>query len=82
MVGQDTSPAAQERQRDVFRRMTPAQRLQAAAEMSEEVRALAEAGIRQRNPGYSETEVRAALVELLVGRAAFSKNADRDPGPR
>ncbi len=48
--------------------MTPQQRLVAAAEMSDEIRALAEAGIRQRHPDYSEAEVRAALVAILLGR--------------
>jgi len=48
--------------------MTPQQRLVAAAEMSDEIRALAEAGIRQRHPDYAEAEVRAALVAILLGR--------------
>jgi len=51
--------------------MTPAQRLAMAAAMSDEVRALAEAGIRHRHPDFSDREIRAALVELLLGRATF-----------
>ena len=64
----DTSPAALERQRETFRRMTPQQRLAVAAEMSDEIRAVAEAGIRQRHPDYSDAEIRAALVAILLGR--------------
>ncbi len=64
----DTSSAALERQRETFRRMTPEQRLAVAAEMSDEIRAVAEAGIRQRHPDYSDAEIRAALVAILLGR--------------
>ena len=48
--------------------MTPEQRLAVAAEMSDEIRAVAEAGIRQRHPDYSDAEIRAALVAILLGR--------------
>lgn len=63
----DTSRGALAVQLASFRRMTPAQRLALASEMSEEVRDLAEAGIRQRHPAYSESEVRAALAEMILG---------------
>ena len=49
----DASMTALQRQRETFRRMTPEQRLAVAAEMSDEIRAVAEAGIRQRHPDYS-----------------------------
>jgi Rv0078B-related antitoxin len=64
----DTSTKSLERQREAFRRMTPEHRLALAAEMSDEIRAVAEAGIRRRHPDYSDEEVRAALVEILLGR--------------
>jgi hypothetical protein len=64
----DTSTTALERQRETFRRMTPEQRLAVAAEMSDEIRAIAESGIRQRHPDYSDEEIRAALVAILLGR--------------
>jgi hypothetical protein len=64
----DTSTTAIERQREAFRRMTPGQRLALAAEMSDEIRAVAESGIRQRHPDYSDDEVREALVVILLGR--------------
>jgi len=50
--------------------MTPQQRLAVAAEMSDEIRAIAEAGIRQCHPDYSDAEIRAALVAILLGRGA------------
>jgi hypothetical protein len=64
----DTSTKAHERQRETFRRMTPEQRLALAAEMSDEIRAVAESGIRQRHPDYSDDEIREALVVILLGR--------------
>jgi hypothetical protein len=47
--------------------MPPEERLRMAVEMSEEVRALAEAGIRARHPALSDREVQDALEELLLG---------------
>lgn len=82
MARHDSSSAALERQREVFRQMSPAQRVQAAAEMSEDVRALADAGIRHRNPGLSDTRVQAALVELLVGRIAPPDDGAPEPDRR
>jgi len=64
----DTSAAALERQREAFRRMTPEQRLAVAAEMSDEIRSIAESGIRGRHPEWSDDEVREALVVILLGR--------------
>ena len=72
MGSHDTSPAARDRQIEAFRRMTPGQRLQAAAEMTEEVRAIAVAGIRHRHPAYTEAEVQAALAQLFLGRSPGS----------
>jgi hypothetical protein len=63
----DTSADAFERQLDAFRRLTPERRVELAAEMSDEIRAVAAAGIRGRHPEYSSEQVKAALVELLLG---------------
>ena len=46
--------------------MTPEQRLAAAAEMSDEIRAVAEDGIRYRHPDYTDDQIRAALVAILL----------------
>jgi predicted Zn-dependent peptidase len=62
--------------------MSPTQRLEAAAQMSDDVRALAAAGIRARQPGLSEAEVQAALVRLLVGGELEIESAERDPDAR
>jgi len=44
--------------------MTPERRLALAAEMIDEIRAIAESGIRHRHPEYSDDEVREALVVM------------------
>jgi hypothetical protein len=46
--------------------MTPAERLRLAAELSADVRALTESGIRRRHPEWSADEQGAELVRILV----------------
>jgi hypothetical protein len=77
----DTSTTALERQREAFRRMAPEQRLAAAAEMSDEIRAIAESGIRQRHPGYSDDESREELVVILLGRVDADRGRARRISP-
>jgi hypothetical protein len=69
----DTSDESFERQFAAFRAMTPAERLAIAAEMSNEIRVLAEAGIRDRHPTYTEAQVAGALSEILLGRELAGK---------
>lgn len=46
----DTSPEAAAIQDEIFRRMTPEQRVRLAIEMSESMRNVALAGLRSRRP--------------------------------
>ena len=62
----DTSAAAYARQVELFRAMSPEDRLRLAESMSVEVCSLAAAGIRHRHPEYSAEDVDAALAELLL----------------
>jgi len=48
--------------------MPPADRLRLADEMSSDVRAIAEAGIRARRPGASPAEIADELAIRLLGR--------------
>jgi hypothetical protein len=64
----DTSTAARARQLQVFRGMTPAERVGLAVEMSDEIQVVAEAGIRRRHPEHTDEEVRDALLAILLGR--------------
>ena len=63
----DTSEAAFEQQFEVLRAMTPGERLAIGAAMSDEIRVLAEAGIRARHPAHTDAEVADALARILLG---------------
>jgi hypothetical protein len=66
MDAHDTPRESRDRQLEAFRRMTPEQRSAEAAAMSDEIRAVAEAGLRHRHPDFSDDEIRAALVAILL----------------
>jgi hypothetical protein len=63
----DTSPSAAGLQAEVLRRMGPAQRLLVALRMSDDARALTEAGIRHRHPEYTDDEVHQAMLAAMLG---------------
>ena len=66
MVISDTSPEVEAMQLEIRRRMTGAQRLRLALEMSQFARELRKAGIRQDHPDWTERQV---MIELF--RLAF-----------
>lgn len=72
----DTSEAAFERQLKAYRAMTPGERLAIGAAMSDEIRVLAEAGIRDRHPTYTDAQVADALAQILLG-PELAKQFDR-----
>jgi hypothetical protein len=47
--------------------MTPGERLAVAAEMSDALRRLVEAGVRSRHPDVAESRIQAAIAEALLG---------------
>ena len=63
----DTSEPAFEEQLAAFRAMTPGERSAMGATMSDEVRRIAQAGIRDRHPTYTDAQVADALAEILLG---------------
>lgn len=63
----DTSAGAHARQLEAWRRMTPEERLAVAAEMSDALRRLVEAGVRSRRPDASESQVQVAITDALLG---------------
>jgi len=66
-VPKDTSADAWARQIAGIRAMTPQERLELAASMSDELRALARDGIRSRHSAWGRVEIEAALEDLLLG---------------
>lgn len=67
-VPRDTTPEAMRVQIEIWRRMTPKERLDAAMGLTESMRQLTMRGIRARHPEYSEEEVRLALFERIHGK--------------
>jgi hypothetical protein len=63
----DTSADAQSRYIRALGEIGPERRLASAAALSDEVRALAEAGIRARHPEFGPAEIRSALADILLG---------------
>jgi len=63
----DTSPEASTVQQEIFGRMTAAERLRLALEMSESVRNVALAGLRSRRPELDAAGLRRELMRVLYG---------------
>ena len=67
----DTSPEAEAIQIEVFRRMSPERRLQAAIELAQMSRDLLTEGVRKRHPEYGEEEIRLAVIRILLPEQLF-----------
>jgi hypothetical protein len=66
----DTSPAADVRYHELLRAMAPEKRLEAAMKLSQAVRAMAMAGLRESFPHADEHELKVRLTVRLYGREA------------
>ena len=66
-MSSDTSPKAAAIQQEVFRRMTSAERLRLALEMSESMRNVARAGLRARHPELNANELSQELMRVMYG---------------
>jgi hypothetical protein len=53
-------------QREIYRRMTPRQRLARAFALSGMMRQMLAAGFRERNPGWTEQEVARAVADRIL----------------
>ena len=69
----DTSAEAYRIQLDIFRAMTPEQRLQRGSELSELCRGLLADGVKYRHPAYDEQEIRLAVIRIELGDELFLK---------
>jgi len=63
----DTSEHVAKLQIDLWRRMTPLERLRLACELTRAAREMCLAGIRRRHPGASEQEVRLRFALIALG---------------
>ena len=69
----DTTQDAHEAQVAAWRRMSGAEKLHLAVQMSDELRLIVADGIRHRHPEYDEVCVRWALFRLTLGDELFGK---------
>lgn len=72
MHARDTSPEAAAVQYEGYRRIGPAGRFAAAAELTNVVRELARSGIRMRHPEYTAEEISREFVSIV-----YRQNPDR-----
>ena len=63
----DTHPKIASMQREIFRRMSPEERVQIAIEMSNSMRRVALDGIRMRQPGLSPGDEIRELQRVMYG---------------
>jgi hypothetical protein len=68
MIPRDTSAEAAALQRSIHRRRTPEQRLLAALELSDFARELQIAGLRARNPGWTDADARRERTRRLIAK--------------
>lgn len=68
LLSRDTSPDVEQRLVERWRAMSPEQKLRTVCDMSETVRQLALAGVRQRHPAAAPREQFLRLAILRLGR--------------
>lgn len=73
MCPADTSPEAWKVFLEIQRRLSPAEKLQRAIELSLMVRRAAEAGLRERYPGASDEEIFLRAARQALGVELFRK---------
>ena len=73
MAAMDTSAEAASVQLEVYRRMSPADRLRVGLELTAMSRRLLADGIRRRHLEYSDAHVHLAFLRLWLGEELFRK---------
>lgn len=72
-VPYDTSLHSANVQDDVLRKMDIRQRAEMTFELSDNVRRLTEAGVRNRHPEYDDKMVGMAVTKLMIGDSMFKE---------
>lgn len=72
-IPEDTHPEASSRQVQIFREMTPEERLRITFQLCEQHRSLIQAGIRHRHPDYNDEKTHLAFLRLIWGDDLFRK---------
>jgi len=78
----DTAPEIARLQLEAWRALSPARKLALAFQMSDAVRALVEAGVRQRHPGETPEQTRYRVAVILYGEDLASRAyGSQEPQP-
>jgi len=63
----DTTPEAEKRQEEIFKRLSGAEKVRLAMSLSDNIRDIAQAGLRSRHPSASEKELKSIFLRELYG---------------
>lgn len=77
----DTSPDAERVLTDLYRRMTPAEKLRRVAALNEAAAAFARAGLRRRDPRADERRIFLGLASLRLGSQMVELVYGQTPDP-
>ena len=77
----DTSPEVWEKQLELYRRMTPAEKAEGVRALTLAVNRVALAGLRQRYPAASESELRLRLAAVRLGADLVARAYGRPASP-
>jgi hypothetical protein len=75
----DTTPDALAVQLQVLRRIGPAGRLAMAFELSDNVRSLVEAGVRNRHPDWDDPTIEREVIRRMIGDDLFRQAYGKEP---
>ena len=67
MIPADTTIEAVRKQIEILRRMDPEARLKMAFELSDNLRNIVEAGVRERHSDYNEQQIKQEVLRLMIG---------------
>ncbi len=71
MIPADTTIEAVRKQFEILRRLGPEVHLKMAFEMSDNLRRIVEAGVRERNPSYNEQQIKQEVLRLMIGERLY-----------
>jgi len=72
-IPSDTTIEAARKQFEILRRLGPEVRAKMAFELSDNLRSLVEAGVRQRHPDYDEQKIKQEVLRLMIGEELFQR---------
>jgi len=72
-IPSDTTVEVARKEFEILRRLGPEVRARMAFEMSDNLRAVVDAGVRLRNPDFDEEKVRLEVLRLMIGDRLYKQ---------